>query len=462
MVQEHYDTPEFDDTVFFINTLGKNFELNKDDFPQHRKIYYNFEHAKDTNPDEKFWVDEYFKYFGITEVWSFEPNCEVLDADFGIRFMPLRYTSLIEKSHHCHSNGVLFDLGLAGVVGSNTISPRRNDFFHNYITGDKYHFSIKILNGHSISEMKDEFNNCRFILDSHRNYRHSMQNQVRLFEHICLGHTVLSEKSEYNMFPGLIYEWESMDELENLIKTVEPRDFSEQYKEMTYGDEAYEKYKNDILNNNYIAKTINYFNQTNIRRFDVINKLINKFNYKNYLEIGVNEGDNFVMVECENKTSVDPIQLGYTTCQMTSDEYFEQLPDNVMFDIIFIDGLHWWEQCYRDIENSLKHLSPNGVIVCHDMNPLEEMYNTRNPIDSIPWNGDVWKAFVKVRSEHDDLFTCMIEDCDYGLGIITFGNLPKITLDKPVEKLLYSDFTGNKQYLMNCDGINSFLAYNKL
>lgn len=457
MVQEHYDIPKFDDTVFFINTLGKDFELNKDDFPQHRKIYYNFEHAKDTNLDEKFWVDEYFKYFGINEVWSFEPNCEIFDTDLGIRFMPLRYTSLIKKSNHRSSNNVLFDLGLAGVVGSNTLSPRRNDFFHNYITGNKYHFSIKILNGHSISEMKDEFNNCRFILDSHRNYRHNMQNQVRIFEHICLGHTVLSEKSDYNIFPGLIYEWENMDELENLINTVEPQDFSEKYKEMTYSDEAYESYRNAILHECYHKWAAQYFDKCGIKRYDLINRLIKKFNYTNYLEIGVSTGDNFIKVDCENKTYVSPEQHGYTTHQMTSDEFFAQLPDDAKFDIIFIDGLHLWEQCYKDIENSLKHLTPNGIIVCHDMNPLYEMYNSRKPYNAYFWNGDVWKAFVKIRTERSDIFTCMIEDCDFGLGFICFGEQPLLVLDKPFEKLSFTDdFSKNKHYLMNSVKINDF------
>ena len=41
MIQEHYDTPAYDDTLFIINTLGKGVDLNKEDFPQKRKIYYN-------------------------------------------------------------------------------------------------------------------------------------------------------------------------------------------------------------------------------------------------------------------------------------------------------------------------------------------------------------------------------------------------------------------------------------
>ena len=97
------------------------------------------------------------------------------------------------------------------------------------------------------------------------------------------------------------------------------------------------------------------------------------------------------------------------------------------------------------------------------MNPLEEMYQSRNPISSNFWNGDVWKAFVKVRMEHNNLFTCMIEDCDYGLGFITWGNQEAITLDKNFDELTYTeDFNKNKAYLMNTVKLNDFLERNRL
>lgn len=459
MIQEHYDKPDFNDTLFIINLI--DLEIDLDYFKQSSKIYYNLEHAKDLNVANNKYVIEQYKKLGITEVWSMEPNCEMFDSDLGIRFMPIRYTTLIDKTVFHNNSRVDFDLGFTGIVGAK-FCPRRNDFFNEYMN-PKYDFSIKIMNGYNICSMKDEFTNCRYALDFHRTYNHNNQNQVRLFEHICLGHTVLSEKSDYNIFPGLIYEWENIDELNNLIKTVEPQDFSEQYKEMTYTDDAYERYRNDILWENYYNKTNNYFFANNPIRFDIINKLINTFNYKSYLEIGVSCGDNFREVNCNYKIGVDPVAGEYVTHVMTSDEYFSNLLPDDKFDIIFIDGLHLWEQCYRDIENSLNHLSPNGVIICHDMNPLEEMYQTRNNVSSDFWNGDVWKAFVKVRMEHNNLFTCMIEDCDFGLGVITWGNQEAITLDKNFDELTYTeDFNKNKAYLMNTVKLNDFLERNRL
>ena len=74
----------------------------------------------------------------------------------------------------------------------------------------------------------------------------------------------------------------------------------------------------------------------------------------------------------------------------------------------------------------------------------------------------MWKSFVKIRVERNDVYTTMIEDCDFGLGIITWGNQEVITLDKPFEKLLYEDFVKNKPYLMNTTTLDKFLEYNKL
>lgn len=468
MVQEHYDNPEYEDTLFIINTLGFTQHcvevMKKNNFQHHRRIYYNFEHGKDFNLLDKKIAKQVFKDLGITEVWSFEPNVEAIDTDLGVKFMPVRYTSYITKEQYPVEKK--FDLGFVGIVGSNNYSPRRNAFFENYITNKDIDFSIKILNGYNNLDLKDELANCRFILDSHRRYVHNMQNQVRLFEHICLGHTVLSEKSVYNIFPGLIYEWNDINELNKMIKTIKPEDFSEKYKEMTYTDKDYEIYINNIMLNTMCVWQDNFFNSCGLKRYDIINKLIKKFDYKSYLEIGVFYGETFKEVICDNKVSVDPEQYGYTTFQMTSDEYFSQLPENAKFDIIFIDGMHLWEYCYRDIENSLKHLSPNGIIVCHGMNPFYYAKSSRKQntdTNFIGWNGDVWKSLVKVRTEHSDIYACMIEDCDEGLGIITFGSQKPLVLNKPFDELNYThDFKENKKYLMNTISVANFIEHNKL
>lgn len=191
-------------------------------------------------------------------------------------------------------------------------------------------------------------------------------------------------------------------------------------------------------------------------RYDILNLLIKKNNFKKYLEIGVATGDTFKNIECETKISVDPQQLGYTTYQMTSDEFFSKLDDSEKFDLIFIDGLHECFQCLRDLEHAILHLNENGYIVCHDMNPPNKWIARRNPEGDGAWCGDVYKSFITFRTIHLDYSCCLLYDCDWGLGIIKKGIGQKIKCD--VANLNYEEFSNNKNYLMNCIDTESFVT----
>ena len=165
----------------------------------------------------------------------------------------------------------------------------------------------------------------------------------------------------------------------------------------------------------------------------IINKFIEHKNYSKYLEIGVEYGNNFKRVNADIKISVDPVQYGATTVVMTSDDYFAQLPEDEKFDLIFIDGLHEHEQCYRDIENSIKHLSATGMIICHDMNPIREDML----VPGGEWTGDVYKALLRTASDHRDVTTYLIEDADYGIGIITQVKNKNVEFDWNVDLETY-------------------------
>ena len=146
-------------------------------------------------------------------------------------------------------------------------------------------------------------------------------------------------------------------------------------------------------------------------RTNLIQQIINKQNYKNYLEIGCDNDENFAKISIENKTGVDPLKGG--TLRMSSDEFFKINKDN--FDIIFLDGLHTYEQTIKDIDNSLKFLKENGVIFVHDCLP-KKIWNQVVPRLYGHWNGDVWKAIVHSRTyENVDTYTLK---ADHGLGIV--------------------------------------------
>ena len=70
-----------------------------------------------------------------------------------------------------------------------------------------------------------------------------------------------------------------------------------------------------------------------MNRTNIINKLVKKYDYKRYLEIGVKPGTNFRQVSCEHKIGVDPDQKACATNKVTSDDFFEG--NDEFFDIIF-------------------------------------------------------------------------------------------------------------------------------
>lgn len=153
-------------------------------------------------------------------------------------------------------------------------------------------------------------------------------------------------------------------------------------------------------------------------RTDILNHLIRTRLFTRYLEIGLNKSVNFDRVNCEYKISVDPDPNCKATFCKTSDQYFKIIEKwDVKYDLVFIDGLHHSEQVERDADNSLKHLAPNGLIVCHDCNPVNEIHQ-RVPRESKHWNGNVWQAIVKLRHERSSELSIVTVDTDEGCAII--------------------------------------------
>ena len=149
-------------------------------------------------------------------------------------------------------------------------------------------------------------------------------------------------------------------------------------------------------------------------RFEVINHFIRARGFRSFLEIGTAMGETFRAVDCTVKASVDPDMSTDATYHMTSDEYFAQYRDK--FDIIFIDGLHECHQAMRDILNALEHLNPGGVIVMHDCHPKHYLMQLWKQFDTMPWTGNVWKAFVSARAVLP--YEMYVYDDDWGCGII--------------------------------------------
>lgn len=178
----------------------------------------------------------------------------------------------------------------------------------------------------------------------------------------------------------------------------------------------------------------------NMTRSQIINSLIKKYDYKTYLEIGVNTpaqpGYNWKNLVVDLKHGVDPNPKVGATFPVTSDEFFAK-HITMKYDIVFVDGLHVFDQAYRDIINSLKNLNEGGTIVVHDCNPLKEEYQRPVHTPGI-WLGDVWKAILKLRMEEPNLKIYVV-DTDFGCGIIQQGSQQLFDPKKYFPKGTYSE-----------------------
>jgi hypothetical protein len=189
-------------------------------------------------------------------------------------------------------------------------------------------------------------------------------------------------------------------------------------------------------------KRLNFAWQIKPTRLDIIEHFIKRNNYKSYLEIGCCKNEVFSKINIK-KVGVDPNSGG--TVRLTSDDFFKTNKEK--FDLVFIDGLHVYDQVKQDIINSLEVLNNNGVILIHDCLP-EKIWEQNVPRMNGAWSGDVWKVIPFFRSKSNiDVYTCV---ADRGIGII-FKRYNKniLKLDQDTKKLKFKDYYYNYKFYMN-------------
>ena len=158
---------------------------------------------------------------------------------------------------------------------------------------------------------------------------------------------------------------------------------------------------------------------------EIINYIIQKKNYKSYLEIGTEYGYNFDEINIEFKECCDIDNTKHKiTYHMTSDEMFANMSLDKKYDIIFIDGMHDEEYVDRDIINSLKHLNKNGIVCVHDVIPSAAEMQVKSEVFKFGdcWTGDVWKSITKLQDNNLEFYT--INNNEFGLTIIKYKENP--------------------------------------
>ena len=177
--------------------------------------------------------------------------------------------------------------------------------------------------------------------------------------------------------------------------------------------------KTSIKKLNYLIKyDSSYFKNVDIdlndqiKRDILVNWIISKKKYKKYLEIGCYRDYLFSKVTAESKIGVDPVSGG--NVRKTSDDFFLHNKDK--FDLIFIDGLHHYNQVRKDLENSLNSISENGLIMLHDCLPINIFNQSVPRVDFERWNGDVWKLIFQI-SENPN-YDFKVVKIDHGIAVI--------------------------------------------
>jgi len=204
-----------------------------------------------------------------------------------------------------------------------------------------------------------------------------------------------------------------------------------------------------------------------MNRTDIINTIIKKYEFDNYLEIGVRDSrENYDLITATHKDGVDPEPITPVNFKITSDEFFLNHIKDRKYDVVFVDGLHTAEQVYLDVINSIKHLNRGGFIVMHDCNPPTE-YHIRSYEEYLrtrgQWNGTVFSGFIKLKQELKD-WNCFVVDEDFGCGVLTQQKLSKdfMPLETVVDNMTWDYFEKYRGMLLDLISYEEFLNVLKL
>ena len=153
-------------------------------------------------------------------------------------------------------------------------------------------------------------------------------------------------------------------------------------------------------------------------RFERLNALAKINDASTYLEVGVAEGSTFKKVDIPYKVAVDPkFQFDVHDYadqktifhEVTSDDFFSCFTsEHSKFDLIYLDGLHTFEQTFRDFCASLGRSHENTIWLIDDTHPSNWL--AANPkrgvhrwgrkllrIKDKSWMGDVFKVVFAIH-----------------------------------------------------------------
>ena len=151
-----------------------------------------------------------------------------------------------------------------------------------------------------------------------------------------------------------------------------------------------------------------------------------------YLEIGTDQGASLVLATCRS-IAIDPEfrlagpvwedKPALHMFQDTSDAVFasgDVAKLGATIDLAFIDGMHLFEFVLRDFINVERMMSPDGVIILHDVVPIGAAASARDwdRSKTRAWTGDVWKMTEILRRWRPDLRIHVLDARPSGLAVV--------------------------------------------
>ena len=200
-----------------------------------------------------------------------------------------------------------------------------------------------------------------------------------------------------------------------------------------------------------------------LKRSDIINYFVHRCGYRRYLEIGVEAGATFNAVKAPVKFAVDPCfqitldALDGQIFETTSDKFFDENPDEI-FDIIFIDGLHIFEQSLRDFTRAMNRITKGGIILLDDCNPSDYLASIRDHelcrtvkeregYADRDWMGDVYKTALFIHDYFRDVSLAYLRDTA-GIVAVWHGSRAIVPVFETVEEIARCDFVSFKEKVL--------------
>jgi hypothetical protein len=166
-----------------------------------------------------------------------------------------------------------------------------------------------------------------------------------------------------------------------------------------------------------------------VRRIHEIQKITQA---ETYLEVGVADGDTFFGVDLPYKDAVDPA-FGFDHhgrgddrvrfFEMPSDRFFASHLPRPRYDIVFLDGLHTFEQTLRDFLATLPLSHEKTVWLIDDTVPSDaysalrdrqhcyrERAKAAGSLWDLKWHGDVYKVVYAIHDLCPNLNYATIKD----------------------------------------------------